>query len=194
MKRKIVCIFVLTLLIATAVPVIGMTSQQNNFGKNDYINHQSKGIQYSDIYNKVQKTTKPLEITGTPFYGYVTYDPLYLLTIGPCSFMPTNPGLITSLAPTSSTGFLSGGTWAKGIWYGCECFGDPYIWTINPITGAMTTLGSYDPTGIGIIIAIIFNGVIIRSPFTDEYPESILRSIEFLILKLPCQAPLSGPS
>jgi len=91
---------------------------------------------------------------GEPFYAYVAYDPAAELPEGPCFFSPSNPAEITSIAPTSSNNFISGATWANGQWYGCEYGspGDTDIYTIDPNTGDMTVVGSYDPGSTGIIL------------------------------------------
>jgi hypothetical protein len=136
---------------------MGIPSQFNDNEK--FIINQTSCVRAPCITNVVEESLYPLDMSGTPFYGYVAWDPLSILTIGPCSFMPTIPGIITSLAPTSSTDFLSGGTWASGVWYGCEWTGgmgsNSYIWTINPFDGSMTMVGSYDPYGTGLS----FNGL-----------------------------------
>jgi hypothetical protein len=150
MKTKIICILVMTLLITTAVSAMGMTNTNDN---EDLILYQPSCDRAPNIRSEVEKTTKQSIVGGTPFYGYIAYDPQSLLTIGPCYFMPTTPGTLNSLAPTTSTDFLSGGTWANGVWYGCEYSfgsGQPLIWTINEITGVMTQIGSYDPGGTGL--------------------------------------------
>ena len=49
-----------------------------------------------------------------PFYGYCAWDPSGKLVQGPVSFNPTTLGTITQIAPTSSTEFISGATWAVG--------------------------------------------------------------------------------
>jgi len=147
----------MTLLITTTISAMGMPSQKNDNEK--LIIDQTSCARAPCIPNVVEKTTYPLDMSGTPFYGYVAWDPLGILPIGPCSFMPTTPGIIISLAPTSSADFLSGGTWAGGVWYGCEWTGgggsNSYIWTINPLNGVMTLVGSYDPPGTGLS----FNGL-----------------------------------
>jgi hypothetical protein len=154
---KIICILVMTLLITTTISAMGMPSQKNDNEK--LIIDQTSCARAPSIPNVIEKTTYPLDMGGVPFYGYVAYDPLNILTLGPCSFMPTTPGIIISLAPTSSTDFLSGGTWASGVWYGCEwvagSYTNSYIWTINPLNGVMTFVGSYNPGGTGLS----FNGL-----------------------------------
>jgi hypothetical protein len=154
MKSKIIVFLVMTLLISTAISAMGMTLQKNL--NEETIPHQSSCGLPPYISNEVEKTLKPLNIGGTPFYGYIAFDPLMTLTIGPCYFFPGTPGTLNSLAPTSSTDFLSGGTWVNGVWYGCE-YGSftPLIWIIDEITGVMTPIGSYDPGGTGLS----FNGL-----------------------------------
>ena len=153
MKTKIICILVMTLLITTAMSAMGMTSQKS--ANEELISHQSSSARAPYVPIEFEKMTKPSVVGGTPFYGYICYDPLGTLTLGPCSFMPTTPGTLNLLAPSTSTDFLSGGTWANGVWYGCEYSsgaGNPYIWTINHNTGIMTLIGSYDTGGTGLCL------------------------------------------
>ena len=155
MKIKIIAIFVMTLLITTAISAMGMTPQNNV--NEELIPHQTSCVRAPYISNEVEKTTKPYNIAGTPFYGYIAYDPTSVLPLGPCSFLPATPGVITSLLPTISIDFISGGTWAAGTWYGCEyalAGGQPLIWTIST-AGVMTPVGSYD---LGVT-GLSFNGL-----------------------------------
>jgi len=94
-----------------------------------------------------------------PYYGYCTWDPNNTLIPGPVKFNPSSPENITQIKWSISIGFISGGTWAVGKWYGCEYAfgnGEPLIWTINPVVGDMTQVGSYDPEGTGLLS---FNGL-----------------------------------
>ena len=87
------------------------------------------------------------------FYAYNVYDPSGQLVEGPVKFQSDNPGNITQINQTSSIGFISGGTWATGKWYGCEHShgsGLPLIWEIHPANGNMTQVGSYDPDDTGL--------------------------------------------
>jgi hypothetical protein len=99
------------------------------------------------------KNIQPLNIKGTPFYGYMAFDPNSTLIEGPSWFLPstTSPITINTIA-ASTTDLLTGGTWAKGEWWACEYGygGNPNIWVINPTTGAVHLIGSYDPTGLGL--------------------------------------------
>lgn len=90
---------------------------------------------------------------GDTFYAYIEYDAGGVLPNGPVSFQSDNPGTITLLKPTTSSSFISGGTWVDGIWYGCQ-YDTGWLWTIDKITGDMTLIGgggsslsglAYDP-------------------------------------------------
>jgi hypothetical protein len=154
MKTKILVFLVMMLLITTVLPVMGISAENKNINQEYEKYLESIYTRPADKINIVQTPIRPLDTAGTPFYGYVAYDPNGTLPEGPCYFMPTNPGNINSLAPTTSLSFLSGGTWANGIWYGCE-YANPLIWTIDETTGVMTEVGSYDPGGTGLV----FNGL-----------------------------------
>ncbi|MFE3846058.1 hypothetical protein ACFL1L_04275 [Thermoplasmatota archaeon] len=147
MKTKIITFLVMMLLIATtitAITTIGLGPEEPSTGL-------ATDIDRSPI---VPEPRILLSNGGKDFYAYVAYDSsMEPLPLGPCTFPSTNPGVITSLAPTSSTYFLSGGTWADGVWYGCEFYDN--IWTIDETTGAMSVVGSYDPGATGLS----FNGL-----------------------------------
>jgi hypothetical protein len=145
MKTKIICILILTLLIATVIPAIGM-SQQKKVNEEFYY-HQISYNRAPYIPDIIEETKKPSIIGGTPFYADIIYDPNGTLTIGPCEFLPSSPGTLNSLGPTSCAGFLSGGTWMKGEWWACEAFGNKDMWKIDVNTGAMTLMYDYDPYG-----------------------------------------------
>jgi hypothetical protein len=71
-------------------------------------------------------------------YGYCTYGSC---TQGPLSFPLTDPGTITSLAPTVSPNFLAGGTWTNDQrWIGSE-YNTGALWEVDPTSGAMTSIG-----------------------------------------------------
>ncbi|UCD13408.1 MAG: hypothetical protein JSW60_07585 [Thermoplasmatales archaeon] len=156
MKKKIVVISVCALLIATALPVVATQNVEENEAP-------SCGPATTTVSSEMAKVLFQNDINGineraVPFYGYCTWDPSSTLVPGPVSFNPTTPGTITQIASTSSTEFISGGTWAVGKWYGCEFalgVGQPLIWTIHPIIGEMTQVGSYDPDGTNLS----FNGL-----------------------------------
>lgn len=88
----------------------------------------------------------------TQAYMYVAYDPTSNIPEGPASFFLETPGSVNSLAATTSSEFISAGAWADGVWYGYEYYdadlgsgGDLY--TIDPVTGAMTSEGNI---GLGL--------------------------------------------
>ena len=156
MTKKIVILIACTVLITSFLP-IGTTQkiEQNEIpscGMADITNINYRGE--SQITNNLCS----LDERGTPFYGYCAWDPNSVLVQGPVYFYPSTPETITQIAPTISTEFISGGTWAAGKWYGCEFasgIGDPLIWTIHPVIGTMTQVGSYDPDDTGLS----FNGL-----------------------------------
>ena len=79
MKRKIIVFLVMTLLITTAISAMGMTSQIKD--NEELIPHQTSCVRAPYISNEVEKTTKQLNIGGTPFYGYIAFDPLSTLLV-----------------------------------------------------------------------------------------------------------------
>lgn len=87
--------------------------------------------------------TFTVEAKLTQAYGYIAANTTVELPEGPIKFFLEHPGTLTSLAPTSSTEFISGGCWANGTWYGAEYSysNNSNLWTINPNTGAMTLIG-----------------------------------------------------
>jgi hypothetical protein len=156
MKKKIAIIIICSLLIATALSIV---TAQNVDEKEP----PSSGLATTTASNtmaevQVQNDIEGLNERALPFYGYCAWDPSGKLVQGPVSFDPTTPGAITQIAPTSSTEFISGATWALGKWYGCEYGlgeGQPLIWTIHQVIGEMTQVGSYDPEGTNLS----FNGL-----------------------------------
>ncbi|MHC1708240.1 MAG: GEVED domain-containing protein [Bacteroidales bacterium] len=99
--------------------------------------------------NDCKSKTFTVEAKLTKVYAFNAYDPSAVLPIGPVTFFLEHPEVITSLAPTVSTEFISGGTWANGVWYGAEYsyVDNSNLWTINPNTGAMTLIG---PMGFNV--------------------------------------------
>lgn len=156
MKKKIIGIFVCALLIATVFPVVAT----QNIDENE---SPSCGLATIQASSEMAEIQVPNDVEGLNegtvlFYGYCAWGANSTLIPGPVSFNLTSPGNISQIKWTSSTEFISGGTWAVGKWYGCEYgFGEgqPLIWTIHPVVGDMTVVGSYDQDGNGIS----FNGL-----------------------------------
>lgn len=77
-------------------------------------------------------------------YADVAYDP-GAVNDGPATFNFQNPGAISDLpAANPFAQFLAGADWMNGGWYGTEYVasgGSPY-WSIDPVTGAGTVLGT----------------------------------------------------
>jgi len=62
---------------------------------------------------------------------------------GPTTFNLNAPGILNSLADQSTLDFVSGGTWANGIWYGTVLStATPYNFiSLDPATGSRTVIG-----------------------------------------------------
>jgi hypothetical protein len=157
MKRKIAIIIFTSLLIASTLPIV---TAENVCEKEP---SPSSGLAPTSLSNEQTEYQSINEIDGLniqsfPFYGYCAV-PSGKLDEGPVSFNSTSPEDIKQIEQTSSSQFISGGTWALGKWYGCEyAWGDeaqPLIWTIHPAIGEMTIVGNYDPEGT----KITFNGL-----------------------------------
>ena len=156
MTKKIVILLVWIVLIISILP-LGTTQrvEENELPSCGLPNLTTVN---EDIEVQIQNNFFDSNERGVPFYGYCAWDPSSQLTQGPVYFNPTTPETITQIAPTISTEFISGGTWAAGKWYGCEFasgIGDPLIWTLHPVIGTMTQVGSYDPDETGLS----FNGL-----------------------------------
>ncbi len=155
-KKKVLCILVYMLLFGSILPVAATQNIDGNEVPSCGLVTASVSIK--EIGIQFQNELERLNERAVPFYGYCAWDPSGMLVQGPVSFNPTTPGNITQIAPTSSTEFISGGTWAAGTWYGCEYgmgVGNPLIWKIHPVIGEMTQVGNYDPNGTGLS----FNGL-----------------------------------
>jgi len=160
MKRKIAMITIISLIFATSLSI---ATAENVDEKEP----PSSELAITEHSNKIAEVQFRNEIDGLnigtlPFYGYWAWDPDPNNTFeGPVSFNSTTPGNIKVIKKTSSVGFISGGTWALGKWYGCEyALGEwedaqPLIWTIHPVIGEMTIIGSYDPMETNLT----FNGL-----------------------------------
>lgn len=154
MKKKIAIMIICSLLMVATLPLV--TAQ--NIDEKEPL---SSGLATDS--NKMEKgpfrdDIEGLNVRTPPFYGYCAWNASSNLTKGPVSFDPTTPGNITQISYTSSNEFISGATWALGKWYGCEFGlgdGQPLIWTIHPVIGEMTQVGSYDPDGTNLS----FNGL-----------------------------------
>ena len=154
MKRKIAIMTICSLLIAATLPLVTAKNidekEPSSSGLAADIKKMEKGPFRDDI--------EGLNVKTLHFYGYCAYVPSLTLVNGPVYFNSTTPGDIIQISYTSSNEFISGGTWALGKWYGCEYGlgdGQPLIWTIHPVIGEMTQVGSYDPEGTNLS----FNGL-----------------------------------
>jgi len=161
MKIKILSILVFILLIAAVLSV----EARQNLNEDEtpscgLASNISASCKMTDV--QVLNDIEGINERALPFYGCCAWNATSNLTKGPVSFNPANPGNITQIAPQNENckEFISGATWAVGKWYGCE-FGlgwevrQPWIWTIHPVTGEMTLVGSYDPEGTNLS----FNGL-----------------------------------
>jgi len=159
MRSKIAILIIGSLIIATTFPIATAINV-------DEKEPPSSGLATPEFSNKVTEVQfindiDELNLRTLPFYGYCAWDPTPPpdnLKEGPVSFDPSAPDNISQIKKTSSSAFISGGTWALGKWYGCEYGlgeGQPLIWTIHPVIGEMTVIGSYDPEGTNLS----FNGL-----------------------------------
>jgi hypothetical protein len=83
----------------------------------------------------------PLSAPSKTMYGYNAYASGSPEPEGPVYFALDNPGDVTSLAPTTSPGFISGGTWTNDDrWIGCR-YSNGDLWEIDPSNGDMTSIG-----------------------------------------------------
>ncbi|RLF31669.1 MAG: hypothetical protein DRN07_06680, partial [Thermoplasmata archaeon] len=86
---------------------------------------------------------EPLE-RGDVFYAHNAYPGDDLIW-----FDSDDPGTFNVIGPNQGADFLPGGTWADGTWYVVE-YGTGALYTVDPVTGTMTLIGStgVDLTGI----------------------------------------------
>ena len=134
MNRKIISIFVSTLLIATFISAIGIADGNEN---NDTTNRLFDGI-----IDNTHETTQTFTSKGNQtFYGHRTYPSANNDLI---SFDPTLPGTLNSIATATSIDFLAGGCWAEDTWWAVEYAetSNANIWTIDHMTGTMTLFGA----------------------------------------------------
>ncbi len=134
MNRKIISLFISTLLIATILSAIGIADDNEN---NNITNRLFDGI-----IDNTHETTQTFILKGDQtFYAHRTYPSANNDLV---SFDPTLPGTLNSIATATSTDFLAGGCWAEDTWWAVE-YADPSnanIWTIDHITGTMTLVGA----------------------------------------------------
>ena len=152
MKRKTFVIFICILLVVTSISSV-TGSKFAGKGENSSCGLANIIKNYENEDFQSQSNIISLNNEDEQFYAYNVYDPGGILVEGPVYFTPEDPGIITQLAPTTSTDFISGGTWTdNGEWYGCEygAYGNPNIWIIDITTGDMSLVGSYDPEGTGL--------------------------------------------
>lgn len=157
MKIKIIGIFVFILIIAAVSSVEAIQNVNEYETPSCGLAEISATCETVEV--KIKNDIGKLNEKTLPFYGYCAWDPSGNLINGSTvSFNPTTPETINQIAPTSSNDFISGATWAVGRWYGCEYGlgeGNPMIWTLHPVIGEMTQVGSYDPEGT----SLSFNGL-----------------------------------
>jgi len=108
-----------------------------------------------DTHNSdVIDNSEELIFRGKTAYGYIAFSGSSGHPEGPCYFDLDEPGDITSLAPTQSTYFLTGGTWTcDDRWFGSE-YNSGILWEIDPETGDMWSIG-----GGGIDCSLSYNPV-----------------------------------
>lgn len=107
---------------------------------------------------KLEDGGNPLPLSlDDGMYGYITYQGSSGHPLGPCKYPLDDPGMIESLAPTSSGNFIAGGTWTcDGKWLGCE-YGSGVLWEINPETGDMTPIGGGGTSCNGLAWDPVYN-------------------------------------
>jgi hypothetical protein len=90
------------------------------------------------------KAVKVLNLNKT-VYAYNAYPGTGTDSIGPTSFSLATPGVLNMIADQSTLNYVTGGTWANGIWYGTldDTTGTVpyYLITIDPATGNRTLIG-----------------------------------------------------
>lgn len=92
--------------------------------------------------NSINKPIKVLNL-NKQVYGYNAYPAAGTDPEGPTTFNLSTPGILNSLADQSTLNFVSGGSWANGIWYGTVYNTvAPYEFiSLDPVTGARTVIG-----------------------------------------------------
>ncbi|MFZ4708117.1 MAG: T9SS type A sorting domain-containing protein, partial [Bacteroidales bacterium] len=79
-------------------------------------------------------------------YGYMAFDPLYTIPVGPVNFSLNKPGQLNSFGNAASS-FVCAAQWVNEIWYGV-LFEGAFV-TINPTSGQVTAIGPC-PSFVGI--------------------------------------------
>ncbi len=78
-------------------------------------------------------------------YGYLAYDPTAVYGEGPMTFFLQTPDVINFLAPTTSDYFIGSGAYGMDTWFGRSYYDGTVggtLYTIDPATGALTTVGN----------------------------------------------------
>jgi len=127
MIKKIVCIFVCTLLFATVLTVARPINKEMN---------------EEPVSTGLAKNTTPINIESaknepakyTPFYA-VNDDTDYL-----CYFDPETPGTFNNIAPATPAGFIQNACFAEDIYWVTDQYGNLY--TVDLTTGVFTTVGA----------------------------------------------------
>ena len=121
-----------------------------------------------DLTNNVK--TLALHVMNTPsklVYGYNAYANTGTDPIGPMSFNLQTPGTLNSIADQSALNYLTGGSWANGIWYATVATSNEFI-SIDPATGARTVIGTTSVALDGISYDIV-NSTMYGVTATDLY-------------------------
>ena len=141
MRGKIITILVMTLLITTALPAVGIMN--GNIPEKTVEVEHSTGLA-PRIYDgkpslSSETTSNNLLPLGEIMHGYNAYCPS--INEGPVYFDIGLPASVTLIADTTSSNFIAGGTLGcNDVWYGCE-YGSGVLYTINPGSGVMTSIG-----------------------------------------------------
>jgi hypothetical protein len=143
MEKKIICILVCMLMCVSAISIsVAKTTNEKPIKEIPRVDGLASGAISSFL--SVQKLENKLLNIEQKFYAYNAYDSSGTVPEGPIYFYPSNPGDVTSIAPTSSTDFISGADFDEdGIWWATEFgyYGNDRLWKIDPDTGVMTLVG-----------------------------------------------------
>ncbi|MCX6272721.1 MAG: dockerin type I domain-containing protein [Bacteroidetes bacterium] len=143
-----VTVFIMLIFSTLAQPLKGQNSvkgQAEQVSTLQRTQRPSEGITSSTIGTSDKKAKiKPAKFPTDIAYGFNNYDPGFNVPLGPVKFILQDPDSIISLAPAGISNSCSAGCWANGLWYVSEDIlpNNSNLWTINPVSGAMTLIGS----------------------------------------------------
>ncbi len=94
----------------------------------------------------ISQEVRIFTVPNKQVYGYNAFAGSGTDLEGPTTFNLSSPGVLNAIADQSTLNFVSGGTWANGIWYG-NVYTDNTFISIDPSTGVRTVIGSM---GVGM--------------------------------------------